>query len=329
LLTIKNLLYTYAPNHTIYTFDLAMQAGEIVGILGESGSGKSTMLDLIAGFLDADSGAVALGTEPLLGLSIEKRPITILFQQHNLFEHLSVEKNILLGIDPKGRSSTEARQRISQILEEMKLSDHRKKLPSALSGGQQQRVALARALLRRQPILLLDEPFSGLDRETRLEMLALVQKITHQHKLYTLMVTHETEDCTLIADKVYKMKDGTLLPYNPATVETTAKESRMFAATPKPPYYAVIFTSSKINEDKGYGAMSEKMVNLVQKQEGFLGFESAREEIGITVSYWKDEASILAWKAVLAHKEAQKLGKSTWYPDYKIRIAKVERDYEK
>jgi len=103
----------------------------------------------------------------------------------------------------------------------------------------------------------------------------------------------------------------------------------MFANTPTPPYYAVIFTSTKIEEDEGYGAMSDRMVALVQQQEGFLGFESARESLGITVSYWRDETSILAWKAVLAHQEAQRLGKSTWYTDYKIRIAKVERDYEK
>ena len=103
----------------------------------------------------------------------------------------------------------------------------------------------------------------------------------------------------------------------------------MFANTPKPPYYAVIFTSLKIDEDRGYNAMSEKMVALVQKQEGFLGFESAREDLGITVSYWRDEPSILAWKAQLAHQEAQKSGKERWYTDYKIRIAKVERDYAK
>jgi heme-degrading monooxygenase HmoA len=97
--------------------------------------------------------------------------------------------------------------------------------------------------------------------------------------------------------------------------------------TPQPPYYAVIFTSLKINEDKGYDEMSNKMVELVQQQEGFLGFETAREELGITVSYWKDEDSIKKWKANLQHQEAQEKGKSTWYKQYKIRIAKVERDY--
>ena len=103
----------------------------------------------------------------------------------------------------------------------------------------------------------------------------------------------------------------------------------MFANTPKPPYYAVIFTSTKIDEDRGYTAMSDRMVELVQQQEGFLGSESAREALGITVSYWRDEASILAWKTVLEHQKAQEKGKHTWYTDYKIHIAKVERDYEK
>ena len=106
------------------------------------------------------------------------------------------------------------------------------------------------------------------------------------------------------------------------------KNKKYFADTPKPPYYAVIFTSIKIEEDKGYSAMSEKMIELLKSQEGFLGFESAREELGITVSYWKDEESILKWKANIEHREAQKLGKSIWYKEYKIRVAKVERDYE-
>jgi len=98
--------------------------------------------------------------------------------------------------------------------------------------------------------------------------------------------------------------------------------------TPKPPYYAVIFTSKKIDKDKGYGKISDRMIELVSQQDGFLGFESAREELGITVSYWKNEKSIKNWKANLEHQEAQKLGKEVWYRQYKIRIAKVERDYD-
>ncbi|NKQ40210.1 MAG: ATP-binding cassette domain-containing protein [Sulfurovum sp.] len=212
MLNIENLTYSYKTVATIYTYHFALQmsSGKIIGVLGESGSGKSTMLDLIAGFLDADSGSVKLDDEELLELPIEKRPVTILFQQHNLFEHLSVHKNILLGINPKGKANKEQLGRVKEILSQMNLSKHEQKLATELSGGQQQRVALARALLRNKPILLLDEPFTGLDRETRLQMLDLVKKITEDNNLHTIMITHEIEDCNLLADQVYSMKDGIL-----------------------------------------------------------------------------------------------------------------------
>lgn len=97
--------------------------------------------------------------------------------------------------------------------------------------------------------------------------------------------------------------------------------------TPEPPYYAVIFTSLRTAEDRGYGLMADRMVELAAQQPGFLGVESARgaDGLGITVSYWKDEASIKAWKAHAQHRVAQETGKSTWYADYALRVAKVER----
>lgn len=99
------------------------------------------------------------------------------------------------------------------------------------------------------------------------------------------------------------------------------------AATPKPPYYAVIFTSISAPQQQGYGDMAEKMLNLASRQPGFLGVESAREQLGITVSYWSDLDSIRDWKANIEHLEAQKLGREQWYSSYKTRITKVERDY--
>jgi len=102
----------------------------------------------------------------------------------------------------------------------------------------------------------------------------------------------------------------------------------MIAKTPEPPYYAVIFTSERTEGDNGYSEMADRMVQLAQKQEGFLGLESARKEIGISVSYWKDLESIRKWKQNADHLEAQQKGKSSWYKSYKTRIAKIERDYE-
>ncbi len=99
------------------------------------------------------------------------------------------------------------------------------------------------------------------------------------------------------------------------------------ANTPEPPYYAVIFTSQRTEIDNGYDAMATRMVELAAQQPGFLGVESARNEVGVTVSYWADLASIKAWKAHAEHQEAQRLGHQQWYQHFKARIAKVERDY--
>ena len=102
----------------------------------------------------------------------------------------------------------------------------------------------------------------------------------------------------------------------------------MIAKTPKPPYYAVIFSSYRTEEDNGYTEMADKMLDLAVKQKGFLGFESARKEIGITISYWSDLASIKKWKENTEHQIAIKKGKTHWYRHFKIRVAKVERDSE-
>ena len=99
------------------------------------------------------------------------------------------------------------------------------------------------------------------------------------------------------------------------------------AKTPSAPYYAVIFTSHRTEGDNGYGEMADKMVTLASQQPGFLGVESARESVGITVSYWKDLESIKKWKKESEHLVAQKEGKNTWYAEFKVRISKVEKDY--
>ncbi len=103
-----------------------------------------------------------------------------------------------------------------------------------------------------------------------------------------------------------------------------------FAPLPDPPYYAVIFTAQRSDGDQGYGVMADKMVSLVAQQPGYIGIESARdaEGLGITISYWRTEADLLAWKQISAHLLAQSLGKTKWYQHYTLRVAKVERAYE-
>jgi heme-degrading monooxygenase HmoA len=99
------------------------------------------------------------------------------------------------------------------------------------------------------------------------------------------------------------------------------------ARTPEPPYVAVVFTSVRTDGDQGYAAMSRRMLALAAEQDGFLGVESAREEVGITVSYWRDEAAARAWKEVAAHLVAQRRGREAWYRDYRVRVATVVREY--
>ena len=207
MLDIKDLTYRYKTQNqeNIYNFSLNAKKGEIVGIVGASGNGKSTLLDLISGFLEPIEGDIICDGTSLIGLSPQKRPMTILFQNYNLSEHLSVEKNIRLGIQGKIEQ-----KKIYEILQHVGLDGYENKTAKTLSGGQQQRVALARSLLRDKPILLLDEPFTGLDLDTRMLMLKLVKDITKTKNLYTMMVTHELSDCDKIADKVYEVKNGKL-----------------------------------------------------------------------------------------------------------------------
>jgi thiamine transport system ATP-binding protein len=203
--------YRYKNANYIYNYTLDAKPKEVVAILGQSGSGKSTLLDIVAGFVEPSSGSISLDQKDLLGLPVEKRPVSILFQANNLFEHLSVQKNILLGVSKVLKDSIAEIEKVQAILKEVGLEAFEHTIASRLSGGQQQRVALARVLIRREPILLLDEPFTGLDEKTRVEMLDLVKKITVENSLHTIMVTHEIEDCERIANKVYKMQNYILV----------------------------------------------------------------------------------------------------------------------
>ena len=214
MLKITDLTYSYnIKNRTDnYNFSLVVQKNEIVGIMGESGSGKSTLLDLIAGFLKPKSGNIFFQNKNIGSLDAEKRPTTILFQKYNTFEHLSVIKNVLLGVTTSLKPKIDDYEKAKKILSQVGLEGIENKIVSTLSGGENQRVALARSLLREESILLLDEAFSGLDLKTKVKMLELVQKISKEKNLYTIMVTHELNDCKQIANRIYTVVDGKLMP---------------------------------------------------------------------------------------------------------------------
>ncbi|MCL4154994.1 UNVERIFIED_CONTAM: hypothetical protein GTU68_006804, partial [Idotea baltica] len=179
-------------------------------ILGKSGSGKSTLLNVIAGFLRAESGELLWNDQSLVTLPANQRPITTLFQQNNLFSHLSVAQNLGLGINPNLKLDQSDHQDIRQALSEVGMEGYAEKSAANLSGGEQQRAALARCLLRKQPILLLDEPFSALDEATRHEMIALTKQVVTEHSLCVVLVTHNEDDAELLSAIKYQLVDGQL-----------------------------------------------------------------------------------------------------------------------
>jgi len=189
-------------------FSLKVATGERIAILGPSGAGKSTLLSLVAGFLAPASGSIVIDGVDHTRTPPSARPVSMLFQENNLFSHLTVRQNISLGMHPGMKLDAAQKQRLWGITERVGLTDMLDRLPSQLSGGQRQRVALARCLVRQQPVLLLDEPFSALDPALRKEMLQLLDELCREQQLALLMVSHSIEDAARIASRSIVIKDG-------------------------------------------------------------------------------------------------------------------------
>lgn len=182
--------YPEMPMH----FALEVARGERIALIGESGAGKSTLLNLIAGFEIASRGSLRLNGENHLHSQPADRPVSMLFQDNNLFPHLTVSENIGLALTPSLKLRHTEKQKVEEIALKMGISDLLSRRADQLSGGQKQRTALARTLLRDKPILLLDEPFSALDPERRIELQQLVGTLCTERDLTLLMVTHQFEE---------------------------------------------------------------------------------------------------------------------------------------
>ncbi|ABS47120.1 MULTISPECIES: thiamine ABC transporter ATP-binding protein ThiQ [Yersinia pseudotuberculosis complex] len=206
MLKLEKITYLY--DHLPMCFDLRIQPGERVAILGPSGAGKSTLLSLIAGFLAPTSGHMLLNNQDHTASTPAQRPVSMLFQENNLFAHLTVEQNIGLGLHPGLKLSGEQRLLLQHIAQQVGLESCLDRLPAQLSGGQRQRAALARCLVRSQPILLLDEPFSALDPALRNEMLQLVDQVCINRQLTLLMVSHNLDDAARIAQRTLLIVEG-------------------------------------------------------------------------------------------------------------------------
>ena len=199
---------TWLYHHLPMRFTLSVARGEQVAVLGPSGAGKSTLLNLIAGFLTPASGTIMIEGQDHTTTPPSRRPVSMLFQENNLFSHLNVQQNIGLGLNPGLKLNAAQREKLHHIARQMGIENLLERLPGELSGGQRQRVALARCLVREQPVLLLDEPFSALDPALRQEMLTLVSDVCRDQQLTLLMVSHSVEDAARIASRSLVVADG-------------------------------------------------------------------------------------------------------------------------
>ena len=190
------------------TFDLQVVAGERIAIVGPSGAGKSTLLNLIAGFVLPTRGEIWLNGENHTQSAPYERPVSMLFQENNLFPHLTVQQNLALGLKTSLKLTALEQDQIERVADAVGLTSFLSRLPNSLSGGQKQRVALARCLLRDKPILLLDEPFSALDPELRMDMLNLIDELCHSKNLTLLLVTHQPSELTGKVERMLRIENG-------------------------------------------------------------------------------------------------------------------------
>ncbi len=210
---------------TNFDFDCRIEAGTITAIAGPSGAGKSTFLNLIAGFEQPQSGRIVIaGTENTLKHPSE-RPVSVVFQDHNLFAHLDIFTNVALGISPCMRLSLADKDRTENALARVGLAGFGRRMPGSLSGGEKQRAAFARALLRNKRVLLLDEPFASLDANLRQQMSDLLFELHRETANTVVMITHDREEIARVADRVLLVERGKV-----GSSEATADYLSRFAA---------------------------------------------------------------------------------------------------
>lgn len=192
--------------------DFEVPRGAFVAVMGPSGGGKSTLLSAVGGFLAPVAGRVLWEGRDLGPLTPGERPVGILFQDNNLFPHLTARQNVMLGLRPTLRPRPEERERAEAALARVGLDGLGDRRPAQLSGGQQGRAALARLLVQDRPMVLMDEPFAALGPALKAEMLALTRNVLDRRGALVLMVTHDPQDALTVADQVIVVDEGRAAP---------------------------------------------------------------------------------------------------------------------
>ena len=188
--------------------DLDVPGGRLTALLGPSGGGKSTLLRIIGGLENPDSGTVHIGGTEATGLPAQRRNVGFVFQHYAAFKHMSVYRNVAFGLEIRKRSKAEIKRRVAELLELVHLEQFADRLPSQLSGGQRQRMALARALAVEPKVLLLDEPFGALDAKVRKELRDWLRRLHDEMHVTTVFVTHDQEEALEVSDEIVVINAG-------------------------------------------------------------------------------------------------------------------------
>lgn len=213
-LEVEGIAKNFNEHTVLQDVSFSLQHHQTLSILGRSGCGKSTLLKIIAGLEQQDNGKILLNGNDLSHTPAQERTIVYLFQEALLFPHLSVSANLGFGLQVRKFSKKETEQKVAETLAHLGLEEHAKKMPHQLSGGQKQRVAFGRALIINPPLILLDEPFSSLDVETREDMQQLYKTIAKEYNITALFVTHDLKEALIMGDSISYMEAGVLKVYN-------------------------------------------------------------------------------------------------------------------
>ncbi|ALE05895.1 spermidine/putrescine ABC transporter ATP-binding protein [Arthrobacter sp. ERGS1:01] len=205
---VRNVVKKYGSATAVAGVDLDVHSGEFLSLLGPSGCGKTTLLRMIAGFEEPDTGDILLSGASVVGVPPNKRPINTVFQAYALFPHMTVAENVAYGLRQRRTPKAEIGRRVSEALELVQMAKFADRNPKMLSGGQQQRVALARAIVNRPKVLLLDEPMSALDRKLREEMQLELKLLQRQLGITFIFVTHDQSEALSMSDRIVVMLDG-------------------------------------------------------------------------------------------------------------------------
>lgn len=211
-LTAKDIHFRYDHQPLLAGANINVDAGESGFILGPSGAGKSTLLRIIAGLESPTQGSIHLGGEPITHMPAHKRRVGMLFQEPTLFPHLTVGQNVAFGLTYRGIPRSQRAQESRTWLDMVDLAHRADAKVDELSGGQRQRVALARTLAAKPKAVLLDEPFSALDRTLRDALGLRVKTLLHEQGVAALWVTHDEPEAFTLGDRVWRMADGTCVP---------------------------------------------------------------------------------------------------------------------